>query len=426
MELDYIQELVKEGAEVYVVGGHIRNAYYNKIHGTSIPIKDTDFLIRLLNEKIITNILKKFGTVKFVGVAFGIITLTLFNTKTSIEFALPRREESTGPQYKYVNVEADENISLMEDFSRRDATINAMAVQVFSLGDVMNMCLDNIIDPFNGKSDIENKLWRAVGDVDKRFMEDSTRIMRAFRQSAELGLTIEENTFEFIKLHSHYINALIPTSYVRLYNELFKMLKYDYCAKYICMMNDCHILKILDIDITGEQCMSLILTHNMRIKLAILFKDKIFDDMINIKLWLNNHQIAATNFLNKYDVQFCDVLKSIDPMDIMAIKSKKDMLIKISIIEKNCKEHGYEFFGNVLEYCKVIGHNDPFIDDIYAQCKNYPHSVDKLKISGITLMDEFKIKQMDIQQTKLNLLHMVYDDVVENNEDCLKIILNGI
>ncbi len=74
--------------------------------------------------------------------------------------------------------------TIEEDLGRRDFTANAIA---------MNSSLE-IIDPFGGQKDLENKIIKAVGNAEERFEEDALRIMRAVRFSAELGFSVEEKT----------------------------------------------------------------------------------------------------------------------------------------------------------------------------------------------------------------------------------------
>lgn len=74
--------------------------------------------------------------------------------------------------------------SIVEDLSRRDFTVNAMAYHPE----------DGIVDPFGGMDDLKKGIIRCVGAPEKRFGEDSLRILRALRFSARLGFPIEENT----------------------------------------------------------------------------------------------------------------------------------------------------------------------------------------------------------------------------------------
>src|SRR5699024_3261730 len=82
--------------------------------------------------------------------------------------------------------------SLEEDLKRRDFTINAMAYNRE----------EGLVDLFGGMSDLQKKMIRAVGAPEERFSEDALRIMRAVRFSAQLGFTIERETYEALKILS--------------------------------------------------------------------------------------------------------------------------------------------------------------------------------------------------------------------------------
>ena len=71
------------------------------------------------------------------------------------------------------------------DLARRDFTVNAMAWSPRR----------GLEDPFNGQTDLKNRVLRAVGDPDQRFREDALRILRGIRFAARFDLTIEENTW---------------------------------------------------------------------------------------------------------------------------------------------------------------------------------------------------------------------------------------
>jgi len=78
----------------------------------------------------------------------------------------------------------DFGVSLEEDLSRRDFTVNAMALDEGG----------RVVDPFGGRADLSRRLIRCVGDPDTRFAEDALRMLRAVRFSAQLDFTIEEKT----------------------------------------------------------------------------------------------------------------------------------------------------------------------------------------------------------------------------------------
>ena len=75
-----------------------------------------------------------------------------------------------------------------DDLSRRDFTVNAMALTQTEAGPA-------VLDLFGGQSDLKNGVIRAVGDPDTRFVEDALRLMRGVRFAVKLGFTIEENTY---------------------------------------------------------------------------------------------------------------------------------------------------------------------------------------------------------------------------------------
>ena len=101
--------------------------------------------------------------------------------------------------------------TIEEDLARRDFTVNAMAWSP----------LRGFADPFGGRADLENKILRAVGDPQKRFEEDSLRILRGLRFSVRYGLTPEKNTFLAMENQRHLMDNLARE---RVFEELCKLL----------------------------------------------------------------------------------------------------------------------------------------------------------------------------------------------------------
>lgn len=429
---DYVKHINNEGGEVYIVGGAVRNFLYNNFHNSSIPIKDYDFLVRLLDQYSLTRILKQIGSVKEVGQSFGIV---LFTTKKgeNIEFALPRTEISTGSGYRDFIVTTDHNMSIEEDFSRRDATINSIAIKVGSLDDLkrfeskkLKLDLSQFIDPFNGVNDIKNKIWKCVGDPKKRFIEDPNRIMRAFRQSAELDLTIETNTLKAISEDYHMMKYLIPQSYVRLYNELFKMMKVN-STKMLENLNIMHNLGILDF--LGIKCgnLQINLNEDLVIKFATLICLHTFEE--NIKMWANNKQISATNYLSPLDI---NTLVSIQKFwkDVVNIKSLYDLLKVTEQIYKLFKMQHYDIIKDILTYVhttNLIG-SEKFneIQNYLLESKSYPVSTDQLVLNGNILMTKWNLKGTEIKNMKELLLDLIFKNVLTNNLDVLTDYVNDI
>ena len=121
--------------------------------------------------------------------------------------------------------------SLEEDLSRRDFTINAMA-----LGE------SEVIDPFGGQKDLENKLIRAVGNPNERFSEDALRMMRAIRLGAELGFGIEDKTLEAIKGNKGLIREI---SWERIRDEFLKIIQSNFPADGVKLLYSTELLEFI-------------------------------------------------------------------------------------------------------------------------------------------------------------------------------------
>ena len=167
-----LKKLQESGFEAFIVGGAVRDIIMGKVPSdfdiatSALPF---DLLEVFKEEKVIETGLKH-GTLTVILDGEG-FEITSFRTDGEYgDFRHPERVSF--------------GVSLEEDLSRRDFTINALAMN--ENGD--------IIDPFFGVKDIENKIIRAVGNPDKRFSEDALRILRAVRFSATLGFSIEEET----------------------------------------------------------------------------------------------------------------------------------------------------------------------------------------------------------------------------------------
>jgi len=104
--------------------------------------------------------------------------------------------------------------NISEDLSRRDFTVNSIALPVNSA-----LSKNNIIDPFNGCGDLQNKLIRCVKE--RNFRDDPLRLLRAFRFRGQLNFKIENNTNKSIKKYS---GKLINVSPERIRNELILVL----------------------------------------------------------------------------------------------------------------------------------------------------------------------------------------------------------
>jgi poly(A) polymerase/tRNA nucleotidyltransferase (CCA-adding enzyme) len=141
--------------------------------------------------------------------------------------------------------------TLKEDLSRRDFTINALALRVSEQESVSSdqQKIEKIagtkfelIDLFSGQEDLENKLIRAVGDANERFNEDALRMMRAIRFSVTLDFSIEKKTFLAIQKNSENLKFISPE---RIRDEFSKIILSSTPAKGIELLQEAGILRII-------------------------------------------------------------------------------------------------------------------------------------------------------------------------------------
>jgi tRNA nucleotidyltransferase (CCA-adding enzyme) len=192
--------------ECYVIGGFVRDILLDRNHKKDIDIVAVGSGIELalkvselLSNKPKVQVFKNYGTAM------------LRYKEMDIEFVGARKESYTHDSRNPLV----ENGTLKDDQERRDFTINAMA---FSLNS------DNfgeIVDPFNGVTDLENKLLKTPLDPDITYSDDPLRMMRAIRFATQLNFEIESESLSSIAKNKDRINII---SGERIVDELNKIL----------------------------------------------------------------------------------------------------------------------------------------------------------------------------------------------------------
>ncbi len=408
--MDFIEEIIKYGGEVYLVGGSVRDRFLKRKHN------DIDLLVRLLNIDTLESILTKHGKIKEVGKSFGII---IFKTEShEFDIALPRTEVSTGPGYRDFEIVADKDIPIEVDLGRRDATINAIAMRVFDMKDVISDSLnDHIVDPFNGISDINNKLWRAVNDPYKRFTEDPTRILRVLRQSAQFDLEIEKLTKQAIIDHAGLIGTLLGNSSVRLTEELVRLVSADYCSRWIdFIVNESKIGKIIDMDRSRE--ISKIMERAIKDKLSIeermfILLHKTIGSSDKIKQWIIKFNLpAAPSFPNSM-IKFLN-LASLNYSSIFMVNDDSSMRWLIVNME------GKEFTQKLLRaYLVINGLNDESLMNLFEKNKHTIVSINEIKINGIELQEKYHLEGKQIGSMKKMIFEAIIEENLENTCDTI-------
>lgn len=218
----------ESGVEVYVIGGYVRDCLMERNHDN----KDIDIVVKgsgidlakkvagQISPRIKVTVYKNFGTAMFR--ARGHI----------IEFVGARKESYSRDSRKPVV----EDGNLEDDQNRRDFTINAMAISL------NRETYGQLIDPFDGIFDLENRIIRTPLEPGRTFSDDPLRMMRAIRFAAQLDFYIYPETFESIKDNSGRISIV---SSERITAELNKILLCQKPSVGFSLLYDSGLLEII-------------------------------------------------------------------------------------------------------------------------------------------------------------------------------------
>jgi putative nucleotidyltransferase with HDIG domain len=202
---EVISDIASEnGTSIFVIGGYVRDLILKR------PSKDIDFVVlgngldiakKVADRLDVSKVAyyKNFGTAAFVYEGLD------------IEFVGARKESYNRDSRKPIV----EDGSLQDDQNRRDFTINALAISLnkSSFGEVL--------DPFNGISDLEKKIIRTPLEPSKTYSDDPLRMMRAIRFATQLNFKIEAKSLDSI---SENCDRLKIISVERIIDELNKII----------------------------------------------------------------------------------------------------------------------------------------------------------------------------------------------------------
>jgi len=196
--------------KVFVVGGYVRDFIIG------ISDKDIDLMILGDGIKFAEIVANKYN--KSLDAVYKNFETALLNIEDhQIEFASARKESyERGSRKPHV-----ESADLNEDLSRRDFTINAMAIGINK--DDFGI----LYDEYKGFEDIQNKIIKTPLDPEKTFDDDPLRIMRAIRFASKLNFKIEEKTFEAIKKMRKRLTEDKVVSQERITKEFLQILMTD-------------------------------------------------------------------------------------------------------------------------------------------------------------------------------------------------------
>ncbi len=429
-----IAKLKKKGFKAYIVGGCVRDFL------REVESEDWDITTNAKPGEISEIFPKNYFDNKF-----GTVTVLTGSRNSKLKEIEVTTFRIDG---KYTDKRHPDRIkfakTLEEDLTRRDFTVNAMAMD-----DSLK-----IIDPFSGQKDLKNKIIRAVGRAEDRFSEDALRMMRAVRFATTLDFKIEPRTAKAIKKNSLWLQAI---SQERIRDEFLKIIMAEQASEGVEILRRLGLLKYIIPELEEgygvsqnkhhiyevyEHC-SLSLKYaakkdfNKYVRLAALLHDVAkprVKDGEGPDATFYSHEILGAKMtcqiLSRLKFSKKDIEKIAKLVHYHLFYYNVDEVGESSV-RKLVRQVGQENLEELLQVrmCDRIGSGCPKAEPYKLRHLRYiiekvsqdPISVKMLKVSGNDVMDILKIKPgFKVGQVLDIILGYVLEDPKKNKQEFLK------
>ena len=357
--LDLHKLFKKNGKELYIVGGAVRDALLGN------KPKDFDLATDAFPTEVIDIVTKAgYSTTGEVGHQFGVVIVNVPSDPNGVEIATFREDIGKGRR-----PDAVEYSTIDKDVLRRDLTINAL---------FYDMGKEIVVDLVGGLEDIKNSKIRTVGVAADRFAEDPLRKLRALRFAGRTGSKLEKETAEAILTD----NSLEGISPERIRDEFKKSVTTAKSAKvYLEMVSE---FKLWSIMFPGIQVSEKFINkNNWLVQLTQLF---MVNETETLKKEMNNASFTNDEING---VAFLKSLMSFDPVNVFDLHKQ----FTNSIVDKN----------DIIIFMK-INRLDSKMIKTFLKYKPSTKGGDVMKEFGVKGPDiSRKINQIETEKFKLLL-----------------------
>ena len=368
--LPVLEKIQAHGFEAYFVGGSVRDALLQRsIHDVDIATSAYPAETKAIFPHTID-----------VGIDHGTVLVLAGQSEAEHYEITTFRTESTYTDYRRPD-SVDFVRELSEDLKRRDFTINAFAMDTEG----------EIIDLFDGLSDLAGSRLRAVGIATERFNEDALRIMRAMRFAATLNFNVEEETFKAMQARAHLLSKI---SIERIFIELDKLLLDKDWKKGLEILLESEAYTFLP-DLQEKAIHALIQTLNSGFTFANSAQAwaalLVHSDQINVKTFLKKWKVSNDFIKYVHDLTEAYKLESWSLESIYRYGLEKALLV---------------------DQLKIAAGQDVDCEQAYIyDAKLQIHSKSELAVTGNDIIQTFNIKPGPILG---KLLHQIEEQVVNN------------
>jgi poly(A) polymerase/tRNA nucleotidyltransferase (CCA-adding enzyme) len=206
-------------SDIHAVGGCVRDSIFGR------EFDDIDLATSDVPKTVVQKCEKRGVPVKKTGVDHGTVTAVV----DGFPFEITTFRKDVSTDGRRATVEFANDIST--DLSRRDFTINAMAIDASG----------NLVDPFGGKENLQNGIVKTVGAPKRRFKEDLLRIVRAARFAGRFGFDIEPETFQMMKRFGPDVSNVVSVE--RVVMEVKKAFKDKKPSRFLSIMEKVGLLE---------------------------------------------------------------------------------------------------------------------------------------------------------------------------------------
>ncbi len=217
------------GEETYVIGGFVRDIL---LGGSPADAKDIDVVVVGSGIEMATRVRQQLGKKAKLAVYKNFGTAMIRHGALEIEFVGARRESYRRNSRKPIV----EDGTLEDDQLRRDFTINALAISLNSA------TYGTLLDPFNGREDLKQRIVRTPRDPLITFSDDPLRMLRGVRFATRLGFEIHADTFRAIRDTRERIRII---SQERITDELNKIILADRPGRGFLLLDECGLLELV-------------------------------------------------------------------------------------------------------------------------------------------------------------------------------------